>query len=527
MTEQIKYKTFSEASIAAAILQIKSSNDYAYRHELDPRLPSSPDTYYNDFKAEGGWLSFLYKRKSQKYDDFEQASNAASLELCIKSSRAYEHEYKADPKLPCRPDFFYVDFEAKGGWEAFLKRDKTTKYETFEVASKAAIKMLIKNIKQYKIKNRLNKRLPTSPDTEYLDFESKGGWSTFLNQPVIYSYEEASSAVLVLGIETYVQYQIMRKLDPRLPGHPQTYYYKFTKRGGWLSFTQRNFYKTFSAASSAAVKLNIRDNEDYNLKFNQDPMLPVSPVSIYKDFNARGGWDKFLRLDKYTYKQASKVAINLGVVDALTYQEVRNKDIRLPISPECYYDKFIILGAWDKFIQNTSKYASFNEASKAAVALGIVSLADYMLIGRNGDANYTQDPRLPKDPNAYYNDFEKLGGYVNFFQLNSKYESYQEASNAAVKLGIKSSNDYMVLVANGKPKYKQDYRLPCRPNKFYSNFYLLGGWDTFLQRVTKYSYREASLAAVALGIKSSLEYRLEDENGVPKYKQDPRLPVDP
>ncbi|GIC77649.1 integrase repeat-containing protein [Moritella sp. F3] len=121
MTVQEIYKTFSEASTAAAILQIKSSNDYAFRHELDPRLPASPDKYFKDFKAEGGWLTFLYKRKSQKYETFEQASNASVIELSIKSGRSYEHEYKADPKLPCRPDLFYPDFEVKGGWDVFLR----------------------------------------------------------------------------------------------------------------------------------------------------------------------------------------------------------------------------------------------------------------------------------------------------------------------------------------------------------------------------------------------------------------------
>jgi hypothetical protein len=50
------YLTWKEASIAAQSLKIKSSIEYAERYKEDPRLPSKPQTQYQDFP---GYVTFL------------------------------------------------------------------------------------------------------------------------------------------------------------------------------------------------------------------------------------------------------------------------------------------------------------------------------------------------------------------------------------------------------------------------------------------------------------------------------------
>ncbi|GIC77650.1 integrase repeat-containing protein [Moritella sp. F3] len=520
MTEQIKYKTFTEASAAAAILQIKSSNDYARRHNLDPQLPKSPGTYYKDFKTEGGWLTFLYKRRSQKYKTFELASNAAGLKLKIKTGLTYESEYKADPKLPSRPDLFYPDFEEKGGWDALLHRGSTVNYSTFEEASKAAIKLDIKNPRQYRDKSKFNTKLPCSPDKEYSDFDSKGGWTNFLNLPVIYTYEEASNAVVKLGIETYEQYKTVRKLDPRLPGYPHKYYDKFIKLGGWRPFARKAFYKTFFEASAAAVKLNIYDYDDYKINYKKDPQLHSSPSFFYEDFAKRGGWDNFLkRKGKYNYNTASEAAKKLGIVDYYDYVNRYKEDRRLPRFPSTYFEKFDKLGGWERFLQ-LDKY-NYQEASKAVLKLGVDSAVRY-------ETMRISDPRLPVEPKCYYLNFTKLGGWDSFLQKCTKYSSFRKASIAATKLGIVSASDYTSVDLDGKLKYKQDPLLPSNPKLYYKHFKKLGGWNKFLKQTGKYTLlHEASNAAVKLGIKTASDYLIKDSDGIQKYKQDPRLPASP
>jgi len=93
------------------------------------------------------------------------------------------------------------------------------------------------------------------------------------------------------------------------------------------------------------------------------------------------------------------------------------------------------------------------------------------------------------------------------------YSSWQEAGKAAIRLGIKNLREYFL-------SYKKDGRLPCNPNKFYSNF---PGWQVFLGSVPKNFYltwQQASEATLQLKIKSWAEYSL-------RYKEDKRLPSSP
>ncbi len=97
----------------------------------------------------------------------------------------------------------------------------------------------------------------------------------------------------------------------------------------------------------------------------------------------------------------------------------------------------------------------------------------------------------------------------------SIYPTWREASQAAVSLGITSSSQYR------GGAYKSDMRLPGNPRDAYADF---PGWDDFLGRERKEFYKtwqEASKAAQALSIPSSAQY----QDG--KYKGDPKLPFNP
>jgi superfamily II DNA or RNA helicase len=122
---------------------------------------------------------------------------------------------------------------------------------------------------------------------------------------------------------------------------------------------------------------------------------------------------------------------------------------------------------------------------------------------------YKKDSRLPSNPRQYYKDFP---GWSVFLGTNH-YLTWEEASESAEKLALMTPQEY-------RDGYKKDSRLPSSPNKSFSNF---PGWRVFLGKNALDHYptwQEASIAAQALSIKNQTEY-LSD------YRKDPRLPGDP
>lgn len=86
-------------------------------------------------------------------------------------------------------------------------------------------------------------------------------------------------------------------------------------------------------------------------------------------------------MDKYkTIKEASKVAIALGFNSRAEYQAGFKQDLRLPAAPDrLYSDYWADFGKWYGFLGTEKKgfYSTINEASKAAIALGINSYKEY------------------------------------------------------------------------------------------------------------------------------------------------------
>jgi superfamily II DNA or RNA helicase len=199
-----------------------------------------------------------------------------------------------------------------------------------------------------------------------------------------------------------------------------------------------------------------------------------------------------------TWQEASKAAIKLGIKSGKEYVKAYKKDSKLPSSPREWYPKF---PGWDKFLEKSQKYKTWQEASKAAIKLGIKDTIDYY-------KKCKKDERLYFDPIDAYEDFP---GFRVFLGLKGKYPTWQEASKAAIKLKAKNGPDY-------RKKFKKDSRLHCYPEKFYKDF---PGWPIFLKTAEKYkTWQEASKAAIKLGIKDYVDYKS-------KYKKDKCLPSHP
>ncbi|EKO3835981.1 integrase, partial [Vibrio harveyi] len=208
-----------------------------------------------------------------------------------------------------------------------------------------------------------------------------------------------------------------------------------------------------------------------------------------------------------TINQASKAAIGLGIQSQPEYKQRYKEDERLPSSPyRVYADDWV---DWFSFLdkEKWSWYPTYAEASKAAIGLGIQSRSEY-------SQRYKEDEHLPSNPYQVY-----AADWVDWFSFLDKekrswYPTCVEASEAAIGLGIQSQLEY-------SQRYKEDEHLPSSPYSVYADDWV--DWFSFLDKEKRpwYStYAEAREAAIGLGIQSQPEY-------LQRYKEDERLPSSP
>ena len=115
------------------------------------------------------------------------------------------------------------------------------------------------------------------------------------------------------------------------------------------------------------------------------------------------------------------------------------------------------------------KYKTIKEASKAAIALGFNSIAEYQ-------AGFKQDPRLPAAPDRLYSDdWEGFGRWYCFLgNKKNFYPTINEASKATIAFGINSYKEY-------KDSYERDELRPAKSEVIYrENWENLGTWYGFL-----------------------------------------------
>ncbi|MEZ9510902.1 VPA1269 family protein [Vibrio breoganii] len=152
-------------------------------------------------------------------------------------------------------------------------------------------------------------------------------------------------------------------------------------------------------------------------------------------------------------------------------------------------------------------YSSLKEAQEATIRLGISSCVEYQ-------KRYKEDSRLPSSPDYQYA-LEWLG-WPSFLKKNKdkKYKQLHIASKAVQKLKILSEPEY-------RKRYKEDPFLPSNPNRTYKKDWV--SWYHFLgkEKIPFYeTLSEASSQAIAIGIKTPIEYRNN-------YQKDGRLPPFP
>ena len=363
-------------------------------------------------------------------------------------------------------------------------------YETWQEAGSVAVNLGVTSKEDYAKKYRNDLRLPSDPRIIYSDFP---GWFIFLDKPVYYlTWQEASASAIKLGARTRDEYLELYKSDPRLHSSPEKYYADFP---GALKFFNTDPYPTWQEASKAAIALGIKSFSEYLLRYKEDPKLLYTPKDKYPDFP---GFEIFLDLTYQTWQEASAAAIKLKILSKREYEKRSRVDEKLPSSPRLTYSDF---PGFEKFL-NTDPYSTWQEASAAAIKLGIKNYTDYGL-------KFSKDAKL-RSANQLKNVYSDYPGFEKFLG-NDLYATWQEASAAAIKLKIKTLSQYF-------KKYKKDKKLPMNLSQCYPNFpgaRVFFGGENFYATCS-----EASQAAIALGIKTKEEY-------VKRYTEDKKLHCDP
>jgi len=229
-------------------------------------------------------------------------------------------------------------------------------------------------------------------------------------------------------------------------------------------------YSTLDEASNAVRQLGIVNTREYEIRYKEDPKLPVKPHKLYTDWKS---WHVFFGrnpVEKYsTLDDASIAAQKLYIATSREYRERYVEDPRLPSTPFQYFTGS--WNGWNDFLNKDRNYQSLVEASKATIFLRIYTRKDYRV-------RYKENPQLPSAPDQYYKDV--WNGWDSFFGRDAieKYKTLDEASKAVHSLFINSHKEY-------RDRYKEDHRLPSAPNEFYQNEW--NGWDKFFPQQTSAS----------------------------------------
>jgi hypothetical protein len=279
---------------------------------------------------------------------------------------------------------------------------KPTKYETYQEAHEAVVKLGITSKKDYLKRYKEDPRLTSVPFKKY---KNNGWviWSIFFGkeQKITYeTYKEAKEAVIKLGITTCKEYYNRYKEDPRLIAAPDKKY----KNKGWISWykfmgTENNIYETYQEAQNGVLCLGINTQSKYKKRYKEDYLLPSNPETIYKN----KGWvswpvffSKEIKNPYDTYNDAQEALLELNINAKSEYNKRYKEDSRLPSHPEYLY-KNKGWSTWSSFFgRKVNKlYDTYQEALDSTRNLGIVEKKEYEL-------RYKEDPRLPCHPVQFY-----------------------------------------------------------------------------------------------------------------------------
>ena len=449
-----------------------------------------------------------------KYAALAEASEAAQR-LEFKTQPEYKKGYKQDPKLPANPNQLYAgDWD---DWYSFLGTEHPgEKYATVAEASEAAQRLGFEIRDEYNKGYKKDLKLPAAPDKHYA--EDWADWPNFLRnerpREKYVTLAEASEAAQRLGFKTRTEYHEGYQKDPKLPSNPQRSY--AGEWDDWYSFLgveRPERYAALAEASEAAQRLGFKTQQEYYEDYQKDPKLPSQPSVFYaEDWD---DWYSFLGTERPSEKhatvaEASEAAQRLGLKTQAEYYEDYQKDPKLPGSPNDFYAED--WSSWYNFLGTGRPDGKYATLAEASEAAQRLGFKTSTEYFKG----YKQDPKLPRHPDGMYRrNWADWYSFLGNERPKEKYATLAEASEAAQRLGFKTQKEFY-------EGYKQDPKLTVSPFDFYAEDW--DDWYSYLgieRPVKRYAtLAEASEAAQCLGLKTGAEY-------FRGYEKDPKLPSQP
>lgn len=174
--------------------------------------------------------------------------------------------------------------------------------------------------------------------------------------------------------------------------------------------------------------------------------------------------------------KAAQAARRLKARTARDYYEKCKQDPLLPSDPENYYgrDAWKKFGGWPAYLIKRTyakPYRTIEQAMASIQKLEIKTWRQYCV-------RRVEDPRLPANPKYQYSeDWEKIGRWNGYLGNPIHYATYEEASQAAQKLRMRTRGEY-------RRRRFMNLRLPSNPNRSYQAVWKArGGWPGFLGQI--------------------------------------------
>lgn len=450
MPEKSKYPTIAQAKASVRKLGINNSSAYRLRWQEDPKLPANPYLNYADDWV--SWYDFCGSAKPvEKYLTLSEA-RVAVTHLGISTIAHYNTDHQKDPRLPADLRF-YLEYT---NWLDFIGNNRCKNfYQSVGDASKAALARGIDSYAKYVRLKRYKEdpKLPANPGTVYPDWE---GWKHFFGTnnsiPVYETYDLASAAAVSLGIRYGSEYLARREEDSQLPIHPQTRYKDQWK--GWVKFLHsgktKEVYETFEEARSVARRMECTSRKDYFLKYKDDWRLRRDPTSVYADQWTT--WQDYLDLTgQYdTLDEVREAAQILGISTRRQYEKAYHKDPRLPSTPDQFKSEW---KSWVHFFLPT-KYTSLEDLNIAIARLDIKNSKDY----RNRYKDYPPLPAHPervfRDEWKSWYDLCSIRGFYSFDEAISIIHPLSLTSIKEYREYVKSSGDDRLPLTPDKVYFK-------------------------------------------------------------------------
>ncbi|RJG13654.1 integrase [Pseudomonas cavernicola] len=176
------YYEYFDAKLAVQKLTILSYKDYLKRYQEDPRLPCNPNYHYEG-KGWVSWNEFLGIGRNI-YFTYAEAQTAAQ-KLGIQTSHEYKRRYREDPKLPSSPNSYYAGVGWTDVYD-FLGRERPDYYQTYEEAQAAVKALGIQSMDEYRDRYREDPRLSPQPHVLYLFNGWSGGYAFLGKEKPVY-----------------------------------------------------------------------------------------------------------------------------------------------------------------------------------------------------------------------------------------------------------------------------------------------------------------------------------------------------